>query len=191
MIGTFRNITPTAGEVALPLPGDQLVPHPDVVMDRAFAVDAAPGEVWPWLVQLGKHRAGWYLPRRIERFLPPSRRASRTLDPRWLDLQVGDVIPDYGGREATFRVATIDSPGVLVYESRRGRTAVSWSINATPSPRLATRIHLRLRLGPVRRPWLAENAGGLLDMLTIAGMAAGLAERLAETRRAGASGSRQ
>jgi hypothetical protein len=36
-----------------------------------------------------------------------------------------------------------------------------------------------LRLAPVRRPWLAHTAGEALDVLTIAGMAAGLRERLA------------
>ena len=40
-------------------------------------------------------------------------------------------------------------------------------------------MHLRLRLGPVRRVWLAEHVGGLFDALTIAGMAAGLRERVA------------
>jgi hypothetical protein len=35
-----------------------------------------------------------------------------------------------------------------------------------------------LRLGPVRRPWLARTGGELLDVLTIAGLAAGLRERL-------------
>jgi len=33
-------------------------------MDRGFTVDTAPEAVWPWLVQLGKRRAGWYLPHR-------------------------------------------------------------------------------------------------------------------------------
>ncbi len=41
-------------------------------------------------------------------------------------------------------------------------------------------MHLRLRLGPVRRPWLARTAGEFIDALTIAGMAAGLKERLAD-----------
>lgn len=41
-------------------------------------------------------------------------------------------------------------------------------------------MHLRLRLGPVRRVWLAKLVGGLFDLLTIAGMAAGLRERLTE-----------
>ncbi len=63
---------------------------------------------------------------------------------------------------------------------------VSWSIilGEAPGPERGTRVHLRLRLGPVRRVWLAKSVGGLFDLLTIAGMAAGLRERLtALTRR--------
>jgi hypothetical protein len=40
-------------------------------------------------------------------------------------------------------------------------------------------VHLRLRLGPVRRVRLATHVGGAFDALTIAGLAAGLRERLA------------
>jgi len=46
-------------------------------MDHVFTVAAPPAAVWPWLVQLGKKRAGWYLPAAAERFLPPGRRAAR------------------------------------------------------------------------------------------------------------------
>ena len=60
---------------------------------------------------------------------------------------------------------------------------LTWSITLTgaggPGARAATRIHLRLRLGGVRRKRLAESGGGLIDLLTIAGLAAGLRERLA------------
>lgn len=45
---------------------------------------------------------------------------------------------------------------------------------------LLTRIHLRLRLGSVRRKWLVNTAGELVDILTIAVMAAGLRERLTD-----------
>ena len=44
----------------------------------------------------------------------------------------------------------------------------------------STRADLRLRLGPVRRRWLAATGGELIDVLTIAGLAAGLTERLRE-----------
>ena len=174
-------------EKAAGRPGDDLVSPADVVMDRAFTVDAAPEAVWPWLAQLGKRRAGWYLPRSVERFVPARRRAIRTIDARWQQLQVGDVIPDYGGPHETFEVAEIDPPSTVVYRSRRGHTHLTWSISLqpldAPDGAARTRVFLRLRMAPVRRKWLAETAGGLLDLLTIAGMAAGLRERLSAEER--------
>jgi hypothetical protein len=169
----------TPSEVRARCPGDGIVDPADVVMDRGFDVHAAPDVVWPWLVQLGKGRAGWYLPRRLERVLPRRNRAARTLGARWQELVVGDVIPDYGGRDETFTVTEIDAPSTLVYRSRRGRMDVSWAIMLRPSGS-GSRVHLRLRLGPVRNRWLATTVGELFDRLTIAGMAAGLAERAAQ-----------
>lgn len=147
-------------------------------MDRGFTVSAAPAAVWPWIVQLGKQRAGWYLPRIAERLIPPSRRALDHIDARWQRLAVGDVIPDYGGKRESFEVTEIEPPSHLVYRSTRGHVAVSWSISLSPIRPAATRIHLRLRLGGVRHPRLVGAGGGVLDLVTIAAMAAGLAERL-------------
>ena len=62
----FEWVEPSPEDVARTLPGDDLVPHADVVMDRAFDLPAPPEDVWPWFVQLGKKRAGWYLPRSVE-----------------------------------------------------------------------------------------------------------------------------
>ena len=95
-------------------------------------------------------------------------------------METGDVIPDYGGRDATFQVAQVTPPGTLVYWSRRGHTSLTWSLTLEPSGREPgrTRVFLRLRMAPVHRKWLARNVGGLFDLLTVAGMAAGLAERL-------------
>ena len=183
MIRAFSTVTARPDEVAAARPGDDIVPGADVVMDRAFTVDASRESLWPWVIQLGKQRAGWYLPQSVERFMPRSRRAARSLDPAWQGLAVGDVIPDYGGRNETFEVAVISAPSTLVYRSVRGRMSVSWSINLTEASPTArpgpTRVHLRLRLGHVRRPWLAESGGDLIDLLTVAGLAAGLRERVA------------
>jgi hypothetical protein len=178
----FASVAATAAEKRAGRPGDDLVRPADVVMDRAFTVPAPPEQVWPWLVQLGKRRAGWYLPARAERFLPRSRRAARAINPAWLGLGPGDVIPDYGGRHETFEVATIAAPGSLVYRSRRGHTDVTWSLTLQPAagPAGHTRVFLRLRMAPVRHQRLARTAGELIDLLTVAGMAAGLKERLAQ-----------
>ncbi|MBV9830048.1 MAG: SRPBCC domain-containing protein [Marmoricola sp.] len=179
-MGLFDGVAATSSEIAAPRPGDDRLPRADVVMDRGFGVAATPQEVWPWLVQLGKRRAGWYLPRGVERALPRSRRASRHVEPRWQGLAVGDVVPDYGGADATFTVAEIEPDRHLVYTSRRGRTEITWSIVLEPDESGGTRVLLRLRLHPVGRRWLATTVGELYDALTIAGVAAGLRERLEE-----------
>ena len=93
-------------------------------MDRAFSVAAPPEAVWPWLEQLGKRRAGWYLPRRVEWFVLLRRRAIRHLDPSYGGLRVGDVIPDYGGNHETFEVAT----------STRGTISSTLAVAAGPTP---------------------------------------------------------
>ena len=41
-------------------PGDDLIPDANVVDTRAVDIDASPDAVWPWLVQMGYGRAGWY-----------------------------------------------------------------------------------------------------------------------------------
>jgi hypothetical protein len=179
----FESVAASPEDVARSLPGDDLVPQPDVVMDRAFDLPAPPDAVWPWFVQLGKKRAGWYLPRSVERLVPPSRRALRRLAPSLQVLRVGSVIPDWGGKHETFQVAVLEPPVALVHTTRRGRTVGSWAIVLTPyddqgSP--ATHVQLRLRLAPVKRKRLAGTAGDLLDASTIAGLAAGLRERLAQ-----------
>jgi hypothetical protein len=174
----FASVGATTAEAAVARPGDALVPAADVVMDRAFSLAARPEIVWPWIVQLGKARAGWDFPRAVERFTPRSRRAARTIDARWQTLAVGDRIPDYGPG-GYFDVAQLEAPAALVYSARRGHTDLTWSITLEPVDPDHTRVFLRLRLGTVRRRFLARSVGDLFDLLTIAGLAAGLRERLA------------
>src|SRR4051795_12045504 len=150
---------PTAVERAATLPGDELVASADVVMDRAFSLPAPPDQVWPWLVQLGKRRAGWDFPRWVERFVPRSRRGLRTLDPAYLSLQVGDVIADWGGKDETFTVAELEPGHHLLHTSTRGSTHLTWCLQLAPEGS-GTRLHLRLRLAPVKHAVLAEYGGG-------------------------------
>jgi hypothetical protein len=179
----FGSVSASAADVARPLPGDDLVPDADVVMDRAFDLPAPPEQVWPWFLQLGKKRAGWYFPRWVERFEPASKRGLRRIDRALVDeVHVGHVIPDWGGKHATFEIALFEPARALVHTTRRGRTAGSWAIVLTPydgSPG-RTHVQLRLRLSPVGRPWLAGTVGGAIDAATVAGLAAGLRERLTQ-----------
>ena len=90
-----RRAGATRAERREPLPGDQIVAHPQLVTDHAITIGAPPEEVWPWLTQLGWHRAGFYTPRWVDRLLFPANQPSLDyLDPGLSrDLRPGDVIP--------------------------------------------------------------------------------------------------
>lgn len=171
------------------LPGDDVLPHADPVMDRHLELDGPVDEVWPWLVQLGKGRAGWYLPRSVERFLPRDRRAGRRVEQRWLGLRPGDSVPDWGPGHPTFEVLEIEPPHHLVYWSERPRRPrrgverpplrMTWALVLSPAGpnRSHLRLRLRLDLGRPAGP-LASYGGGAVDLLTVWLMGRGLNERL-------------
>jgi hypothetical protein len=71
------------------LPGDELAPHPRSEITCAITLDAPVGRVWPWLVQLGCQRAGWYSYDMLDNGGQPS--ADRIL-PEHQHLAVGDNV---------------------------------------------------------------------------------------------------
>jgi len=56
-------------------------------MTMAVTIEAPPDEVWPWLVQLGSGRGGWYTWDLLDNAGRPS---AREIHPEWQDLAVGD-----------------------------------------------------------------------------------------------------
>ena len=65
-----RTYGSTRHERMHPLPGDGLVEDAQIVATHAVTLAAPPEEVWPWLLQVGWHRAGWYTARWVDRLLP-------------------------------------------------------------------------------------------------------------------------
>ncbi len=90
----------TAEEVRAALPGDEAVAQPAVQTTHAITIHAPASAVWPWLVQMGYGRAGWYTNswwyRLVDRYLwrvDDMPRADQIL-PQFQRLAHGDVIPD-------------------------------------------------------------------------------------------------
>ena len=85
----------TPVEHAIALPGDDIVARPDLATTHAITIDAPPERVWPWLVQMGWHRGGWYTARWVDRLLFPANWPSaQRIMPELQDRDVGDFIPD-------------------------------------------------------------------------------------------------
>jgi hypothetical protein len=95
-------------EAARALPGDDLVPEPTASDTRGVSVAAPPSAVWPWLVQMGYARAGWYSYDAIDM----SNKSAWEIHPEWQSLVVGDKVPTdpRGG----FVVKHVDPQNALV-----------------------------------------------------------------------------
>jgi hypothetical protein len=173
------------------MPGDGIVPDAAVVMDRERVLPAPACDVWPWIVQLGKDRGGWYMPRWVDWiFIPRHRRSLRRIDDRWQTLAPGEHIPDWGPADPTFEVVSIDAPHALVYQSirprkpRRGAArpdlVLSWALVVDDLPHGRSRLRIRLRVNQVGRgfPRAAEAMADSIDRLSVALLFAGLRERV-------------
>lgn len=57
----------TSEELRQPLPGDEVLPTPPSAWVNAITIDAAPEAVWPWIIQMGDSRGGFYSYMFIER----------------------------------------------------------------------------------------------------------------------------
>ncbi len=102
------------------LPGDEVLPHPMVEWTRAATIDAPAEAIWPWLVQMGYHRGGWYTSELFEHLVwrVDNPNTDKIL-PQFQQLAAGDIVcdgPDYCGY---FRMVTVERPHVLVYKSIR------------------------------------------------------------------------
>lgn len=135
----------TAEEAARPLPGDGLVAKADYVATRAITIDAPPHQVWPWLVQIGSGRAGWYTYDRIDNAGMPS--ATEIL-PQLQQLAVGDLIPMVAGKDIGLRVKELEPERRMLWWDEQGEYSWEWVLEPADG---RTRLIQRLRV--TRHPW--------------------------------------
>ncbi len=109
-------------EVRGPYPGANLVPGGQRGATMAVTIDAPPSRVWPWLIQMGCDRAGWYSWDRLDNGGVPS---AEQIHPEWQHLSVGDRLASTPSGSAWFEVAALDPERFLGLRAsinlRRGR----------------------------------------------------------------------
>jgi hypothetical protein len=156
-------------EVRQTLPGDHLVPAPRLRTTRATTILAPPGKVWPWLLQIGYQRGGFYSYDRLEDLagLKGITSADR-INPELQQLAQGDRL--LLAPETRMDVAVLE-PGralvlhvimspftarVIAPEDRASRAHLDWSwafVLEALGPR-STRLIVRVR-GDYRPGWIA------------------------------------
>jgi hypothetical protein len=131
-------------EVDRVMPGDGLLPRPAMLSTRAVTIDAPPGAVWPWLVQMGSGRGGAYTYDWIENLLGLDMHSADRVLPQYQGLTVGDVLP-VGPDGPGMRVEILEPERVLVFRSEDRRWV--WIFALYPDGGV-TRLVSRNRITP-------------------------------------------
>jgi len=149
----------TAAERSLVLAGDELLPAVNQSTTRAITINAAAEDIWPWLVQLGQGRGGFYSYAWLENLIPnESIHNADFVVPEWQQIAVGDEVllhPD-----VKLRVAVVEPDRALVLFGGipMGKTAApyefSWAFVLLPQPDHTTRLVVRERYEYTRK-WAA------------------------------------
>lgn len=156
----------TAAERAMRLLGDDLTPGATYHVDHAITIHAPADSVWPWLVQLGQDRGGFYSYSWLERLVGDNVHNADRIHPEWQHLHAGDTIfavqPDYfGGRlgQIGWRVAALE-PGRGMYLERWGAFVLA------PVDSASTRLIIRTR-GAAAPPNVASVLLGPLNVFVL------------------------
>ncbi len=170
----------TDEEVARSLPADDLVRSPTFNATRAISIGAPRERVWPWLVQVGTTRAGWYSYDLLDNL---GHRSARRIIPELQGLAEGDVVPMSPDGKQSITVYSMDGPHSMVWNTP-GDMSWVWQLDTRPdgTTRLITRIRSRVRWTPMSIAFSGLTELG--DFWMIRKMLHGLRER-AEAREAG------
>ncbi|CDZ89730.1 conserved hypothetical protein [Rhodococcus ruber] len=137
----------TTAECAGPMPGDDILSSAAFSATRALTIDAPAECVWPWIVQVGYNRAGFYSYDRLDNLGRPS---ATTIDPRLQCVEVGDVAAPMASpatAATSFRVHSFDPGRYLVWA--KPDSTWSWRLDPVDGGR---RTRLVSRLQAAYRP---------------------------------------
>jgi hypothetical protein len=165
----FRSVRANRRERSRALPGDQLVVGPAVSATHAVTIRRPPRDVWPWLVQMGAGRAGWYSYDFIDN---GGHRSAERIVPELQYIAVGSLLPALPRATDGFFVFQCEAERTLVLgpvpEPGLPPTA-TWSFVLDEAGPNRTRLMVRGRLGAGRPgnrpyglpPWLLRLVGPL------------------------------
>ena len=122
----------TDTEIQRALPGDDLVPNPKGEYIHAITINAPATSVWPWLVQIGQSRGGFYSYELLENMIGCKMCNADKIIPELQHLEVGDSIPMHPTMGSSYKVATIEPGRALVLGIREDtQTGKTFELNDT------------------------------------------------------------
>jgi hypothetical protein len=122
------------------MPGDEIVADASFSATRAITIDAPPEQVWPWIVQIGYRRAGFYTYDLLDNAGYPS---TDTIIPQYQHVQVGNWMPMARTVTETtaFKVTSFETARWLLWE----KPDSTWAWQLIPHDGGRTRLISRLK----------------------------------------------
>lgn len=139
----------TPEEIGRAMVGDSVVELPTYNATRAVTIEATPQEIWPWIVQMGIGRAGWYSYDWIDNL---GRKSARQILPEYQFPQSGDLIPVSPGGRQGFRIRSLEREKWMLWWDGKGQ--VTWFWGMYPVDERTTRLVTRVR---IRYNWAAPQ----------------------------------
>lgn len=124
MTRLLRSVRATPDERTRPLPGDDLLAVTVGSLTHAVTIGRPPAEVWPWLVQMGAGRAGWYSYDRLDN---GGRRSAERIVPELQRIEPGTLMPWLPGATEGFTVLRVEPGRHLI---------IGWVPEAGAPPRM-------------------------------------------------------
>jgi hypothetical protein len=154
----------TAEEVERTLPGDEVVIQPTFNATRALTVTARPADIWPWLLQLGSKRAGFYSYDWRDNTGIPS---AEYILPEFQHLSRGDFIPMTPDGKQGMWVKDFKTHEYILWWAKKGNATWLWQLS--PRDGATTRLITRLRVKyEWTLPWvfyyLLQDVGDIVMM---------------------------
>ena len=145
---------------------------PDLTATRAITIRAPASQVWPWIVQLGQGRGGFYSYDFLENLIGCGIHSADRVVPEWQDLKPGDQVRL--APQAGLAVAHLEAARSLVLRGGvpMGKAAppydFTWAFVLNDEPDGTTRLLVRERYS-YTRPWarlLVEPAAAVSFMMS-------------------------
>ncbi len=114
----YRKWGATDAEVQQSLPGDDLVPHPKGDYTHAITIRASAADIWPWVVQMGQGRGGFYSYEWLENLVGCDIHNADRIIPEFQHLEVGVSVWMHPKNPYPYTVAAIEPGQVLVLQSK-------------------------------------------------------------------------
>lgn len=131
----------TLAEQQRSYPGDELIPAPGWRYTHGVTIEAEPQDVWPWIVQIGQGRGGFYSYDGLENLIGCHITNTDAIRPEYQHLEVGDTIRLHP-KAPPIPVALIKPCEHLVLFAQNTETneATVWGFHLTPAGRGRTRL---------------------------------------------------